>query len=417
MKIIEVRDKKSIKAFHELPYSIYKNDPNWIPHLRQDIENIFNTDKNKVFRGGEATRWILKNKQGTTIGRIAAFIEPKYYAAFKQPTGGLGFFECINDQDAAFLLFDTAKNWLAERGMKAMDGPINFGEKNAFWGLMVQNADYPATYQMNYNPPYYQQFFENYGFKVFYEQFVFWRDFIRDADEVFQRKAEKLWNDPLFKITNARGYTDKQLAEFFLSIYNQAWGKHEGFQPMRFEQAYKIMKAIRPIRDVRISLFAFYNNQPIAFYINIPELNQIFKHVHGNLNLWGKLKFLYYKNFVGSTTAYGIVFGVIPDFQGKGVESAMIKYAGIHLRGKTPYRDTVLTWIGDFNIKMLKVCKNLNASLLRKLRTYRYMMDETIPFERHKFIGGTAEDVENIISSLLPLDENIRRYGSQKLRK
>lgn len=417
MKIIEVNNEQTIKAFHQLPFQLYKDDPNWIPHLKQDIENVFNVEKNKAFRDGQAQRWILVNGEEKTIGRIAAFIEPKYYKAFKQPTGGIGFFECINDKQAAFLLLDTAKNWLLERGMKAMDGPINFGEKNAFWGLMVQNADYPATYQMNYNPPYYQQFFEEYGFQVFYEQFVFWRDFVRDAEEVFQRKAEILWNDPKFKITNAGGYSDKQLAEFFLAIYNKAWGNHEGFSPMKFEQAYKIMKAIRPVRDVRISLFAFYDNEPIAFYINLPELNQIFKHVHGNLNLWGKLKFLIYKNFVGSSTVYGIVFGVIPYFQGKGVEAAMIKYAGIHLRGKTPYRDTVLTWIGDFNIKMLKVCKNLNVSLLRKLRTYRYMIDDSIPFERHKYIGGTADDVKRIMSSLLPLDENMSRFGSRRERK
>ncbi|MBE2246004.1 MAG: hypothetical protein IAE67_02005 [Candidatus Competibacteraceae bacterium] len=418
MKLIEVNNRQTVQQFHQLPFIIYKDDKNWIPHLKQDVEKVFQSESNKAFRDGNAIRWILIDDHNNVLGRIAAFIEPKYYKAFKQPTGGLGFFECVNNQQAAFMLIDAARNWLAEHGMKAMDGPINFGEKNAYWGLLVQDADYPATYQMNYNPPYYRQFFEAYGFHVFYEQYVFWRDIIRDADEVFQRKASVLWDEPLFKVTNVQGFSDKKLAEYFLAVYNQAWGNHEGFSPMRFEQAYKIMKALRPVRDPRISLFAFYDDKPIAFYINIPELNQMFRYVNGNLNLWGKLKFLFFQKIFGSTTMYGIVFGVVPEFQGKGVEAAMIKYGGIHIRSGTHYLDTVITWIGDFNVKMLKLCKNLNASLLRRYYTYRFMIDDDIPFERHKYIGGNAEDVKQILDSLLPLEENMSRFGyRKKLRK
>lgn len=411
MEIIEVTDPQHIKAFHRIPFLVYKDFKNWVPHLKQDVEKVFDPKKNKAFRGGEAKRWILKNDQGEYIGRIAAFVDPKYYKAFKQPTGGLGFFECINDREAAFLLLGTAKKYLLTKGMKAIDGPINFGEKNEYWGLLVQNFDYPSTYQMNFNPPYYQQFFEEFGFKIYYEQYVFWRDLERDAEDVFQRKANILWDDPRFKVTNVNGYSDHQLAEFFLGVYNEAWGKHEGFKTMKYDQALKIMKAIKPVKDVRITLFAFYDNKPIAFYINLPELNQIFKHVNGNLNLWGKLKFLFYKRFKGSTTMYGVVFGVVPEFQGKGVEAAMIKFAGIHIRKKTQYQDTILTWIGDFNVKMLKVCKNLNASLLRKLYTYRLILDDNIPFERAPFISGTKQDVDDIINSLEPLDTNMKKYG------
>jgi hypothetical protein len=411
MQIIEVKEKKEINDFHQVPFLIYKDFKNWIPHLKQDIEKVFDPTKNKAFRGGEAKRWILKDGNGKLIGRIAAFVDPKYYKSFKQPTGGLGFFECINNREAAFLLLGTAKKYLLTKGMKAIDGPINFGEKNEYWGLLVQNFEYPPTYQVNFNPPYYQQFFEEFGFKVYYEQYLFWRDLKRDADEVFQRKANVLWKDPKFKVTNVKGYSDEQLAKYFLAVYNDAWGKHEGFKAMKYEQALKIMKAMKPVKDVRITLFAFYDEKPIAFYINLPELNQIFKHVNGNLNLWGKLKFLFYKKFVGSTTMYGVVFGVVPEYQGQGVEGALLKFGGINIIGHTPYTDTIITWIGDFNVKMLKICKNLNASLLRKLFTYRLILDENIPFERAPFISGSKQDVDEIINGLMPLEENMSRYG------
>ncbi|MEX2595965.1 MAG: hypothetical protein WEC59_03465, partial [Salibacteraceae bacterium] len=129
MRIIEIKDKNHIEAFRKLPFKLYKNDPNWIPHLRQDVEAIFDPKQNKFFRHGEAIRWVLENEHGEVIGRVAAFINEKVANTFKQPTGGMGFFDCINDEKAAFKLLDTCKEWLEERGMKAMDGPINFGEK------------------------------------------------------------------------------------------------------------------------------------------------------------------------------------------------------------------------------------------------------------------------------------------------
>ena len=169
-KVIEVTDKTTQAEFIQLPFSIYKSDPNWIPPLKQDIEKVFDPAKNKFFEDGECTRWILKDERGQTIGRIAAFINRRTAFTEDQPTGGCGFFECIDNQEAANLLFDTGKQWLQERKMEAMDGPINFGERNAWWGLLVDGFT-PATYEMNYNLPYYKALFENYGFKIYFKQY------------------------------------------------------------------------------------------------------------------------------------------------------------------------------------------------------------------------------------------------------
>ncbi|HXP53236.1 MAG TPA: hypothetical protein VN922_25050, partial [Bacteroidia bacterium] len=130
MKLIEVKDKKTIKDFTQIPFSVYKNDPNWIPHITQEIEEVFNREENPYFTHGDCIRWVLYNDKNIAIGRVAAFINNRTANSFEQPTGGMGFFECIDNKEAAFMLFDTCKKWLAEQGMKAMDGPINFGEKD-----------------------------------------------------------------------------------------------------------------------------------------------------------------------------------------------------------------------------------------------------------------------------------------------
>ena len=182
MMLIEVKDKQPAKISLKFPKVLYKNDPNWICPLDMEIENIFNPEKNSCFQHGDARRWVMKDDQGKLTGRIAAFYDKNKAFHNPQPTGGIGFFECINDQNAANLLFDTAKDWLASEGMQAMDGPINFGENFVNWGLLVEGF-MQQGYGMPYNFPYYRTLFENYGFKTYFEQYSFHDKFSRPYPE------------------------------------------------------------------------------------------------------------------------------------------------------------------------------------------------------------------------------------------
>jgi len=382
MSIREVRDAKSDKQFHELPFEIYKNDPNWVPHLKQDLQKVFDEEKNKFFRHGQLIRWILE-KDGKVIGRIAAFIDEKKNKKSGQEIGGIGFFECINDKEAAFLLFDTAKKWLEDQGMEGMDGPVNFGEKDKFWGLIIENFDYPPYYNQNYNPSYYVDFFESYGFQVYYKQYIYYRKVSDDLKQVHKEKSERIRRDPKYTFSTISKKNLEKYAEDFRTIYNRAWVKHEGFAGMEKRQAMTIMKAIKPILDEDLIYFAYYDGRPVGFFIALPEINHIFKHVNGNLNWWGKLKFLYYK-WKGIRTFFGLAFGIDPDFQGKGLEGAIFDECKQIVTGK--YDDLVITWIGEFNPKMIHVIENLGAELLRTMATYRKLFDPNAEFEKAKTI-------------------------------
>lgn len=394
MQIVPVTNEKLENEWYAVERIIYKGDKNWVPYIRQEIEKIFDPNKNKLLRspGGEAIRWVLKDSNGKCIGRIAAFLNPAYSKEFKNVSGvgGVGFFECINDKAAAHLMFDTAKKWLQERGLEAMDGPINLGEKLNFWGCVIENFDAPATFGMTYNPSYYPELFTSYGFDVYYEQHVFWRDLLAPAQEVFVRKAEMLARDPEVFTTNIRGWSDDKFAKNFMEVYNDAWGGHDGFKPLSYEAAMKTYKSLKQVYDPDIVLFVFKKERPIGFYINLPELNEVMKYVNGNLNLWGKLKYVFFRKFRHPQTMYGIIFGVVKDFQGKGVEGTMIKYAETDIATLGRYKYTILNWIGDFNPKMLHVCENLGAHVWRRYATYRYYFDRNRPFERAPIIGGKA---------------------------
>ncbi|MFT5668027.1 MAG: hypothetical protein ACI9DK_002227, partial [Vicingaceae bacterium] len=151
MTILTVNNATTEKEFHQLPFSIYKEDKSWVPHLKQDIEKVFDNKQNKFFRHGEAVRWIAQ-KDGKTIGRIAAFINEKANKKSNTKIGGIGFFECMNDEKAAFQLFEIAKQWIKNRGMDTIEGPINFGEKDKYWGLIIENFEYPPYSTQTYNP-------------------------------------------------------------------------------------------------------------------------------------------------------------------------------------------------------------------------------------------------------------------------
>jgi len=385
MRAVVVSDKSTLNTFHQIPKLIYADDKNYIAHIKQDIDKVFDPAKNKLYKeGGKSQRWIFYNASDKLIGRVAAFVNPKVAYSDAQPTGGMGFFESVDDQKAANFILDTAKEWLMAQGMEAMDGPINFGERNQFWGCLTKNFTAPNSYGMNYNPPYYPALLENYGFQTYFEQYLYKRN-ARDLPQpIFMRRHEQFVANPDIRISNIEGKDLAQVAEDFRKVYNGAWGGNQNFKELTPSAASKIVNSLKPVIDRKIIVFAYFKDEPIAFYVNIPELNEIFCYLDGDLNLWGKMVFLYHKWRKTPRTLVGIVFGVVKEWQRFGAEGAMIKFMSDQIHaGKVKYTKTVLQWIGDFNPKMLKVADNLGGERYRELKTYRYLFDRNKPFERY----------------------------------
>ena len=383
MQLVEVNTKRTIKSFHQLPFKLYKNNKVWVAHLRQDIESVFDKNKNKQLRHGEVIRWILLDKKEVVIGRVSAFVNRKMKSG-KIAVGGMGFFECINDKKAAFILFDACKKWLEERDCEAMDGPINFGEKDKFWGLLVEGFEHQSVYANSYNPAYYQSFFEEYGFLTYYNQHVTVRKVTDPLQEKYKIRAERIAEDKDYTFEHFRKKVKLKYAEDFRIVYNKAWGNSfRNFKAMRQKQAVNIINKMSPIMDEKIIWFAYYKMEPIAFSIFLPELNEIFRHLKGNLNLWGKIKFFFLFKLVPPKNVHGVVFGVAPEFQKKGVEGALIQQISNQFLRSKKYKKIIMTWVGDFNPKMLKLIEGLGATNYQKLKTYRFLFNRNAEFERY----------------------------------
>ncbi|MBS1654188.1 MAG: GNAT family N-acetyltransferase [Bacteroidetes bacterium] len=372
MMPVEVSDTITRKEFIELPRDLYKDDPNWICPLDEDIESVFDPKRNNFFNHGKCTRWIVRNEAGKCIGRIAAFINYQKTGKQSQPAGGVGFFECIHDQVIAYSLFDTAKAWLKDQGMQAMDGPVNFGENDKYWGLLVDGFK-PPSLGMNYNPPYYIDFFESYGFKKLYDQFTNFLDatvpmperFIKIADWVMKKSGYS------FKHFDKKQF-DKFAADF-REIYNEAWKDFEGFTPIEMETIKESFRQMKPIMDEKIIWFAYFNDEPVAFILCLPDVNQLLKYVKGKMNLWGKLKFLWYKNTTTVDRLRIIIMGCKTKYQNHGIESALIRCLQLEVLPRNTIKGVELAWVGDFNEKMMAIHEATGAVKDKVHRTYRYI--------------------------------------------
>lgn len=380
-------DKRLVREFLDLPKSIYKGNPSWVCPFDDSIEAVFDPSRNKLFSDGEAIRWVACDENGRTVGRIAAFYDREHAYSYEQPTGGCGFFEAIDDQQLADMMFDAAREWLAQRGMEAMDGPVNFGSRDAWWGLLVEGYEFQPLYENPYNPPYYKALFENYGFQNYFNQNTYiWKCYDDSINDVVYDRVKRLMSTPGYRFEPLGKGDLKAAAENIRLIYNKAWALFTGVKPMSEQQAQDMMKMLRPIVDRDLIYFAYFNDEPIAFFVMVPDLNRIIGKFRGKLNLINKLRLMWdLKVRRRSDRIFAIIFGVTPEFQGKGVESGMMKYMleNYVRTDRNHYRTIEFAWIGDFNPVMNRMVERYICARRHKVHTtYRYLFDRTKEFKR-----------------------------------
>ncbi len=144
---------------------------------------------------------------------------------------------------------------------------------------------------------------------------------------------------------------------------------------------------MKPVMDEDLIWFVYHNDQPIAFWVNLPELNQIFKYLNGRFGVFEKLKYLWLKKKGVCNKFTGIVFGVIPEYQGKGIDYYMIVEGAKVIQKKKQYNELELQWQGDFNPRILNISRHIGAKQSRLLTTYRYLFDRGKEFKRHPFLN------------------------------
>ena len=395
----EVVTSNDAKVWLHLDREIYRDAPNWVCPLDSDIEKVFDPKHNHLFGNGEAIRWIALNNKGEAVGRIAAFYNCEQ-AKISDNMGCCGFFESIDNQDVANLLFDAAREWLSERGLEGMDGPVNFGSRDSWWGLLVEGYEYQPLYGNNYHLPYYKVLFENYGFQNYFNQNSYvWRAEGGVLSEIALEKAHRLLANPDYTIEDMSKTNLSVAAEQLRTIYNKAWALFTGVKRMTSEEAQKLMRTLKPIIDRNIIYFAYHKGEPVGFFVMVPDLNRIIGKFDGRFGIIEKLRLVWdLKVRKVCDRAFGIIFGITPEFQGKGIESAIMTHIlETYIEtGCSPYKSFEFAWIGDFNPVMNRMIERYVCATKHKMHTtYRYLFDRTREFHRCPRLGLRRPTVEN----------------------
>ncbi|MFH1118463.1 MAG: GNAT family N-acetyltransferase [Bacteroidota bacterium] len=392
MFVKEVNDKLQVKQFLDFARKIYAGDPYWVCPLDNMVEAVFDPARNVFFTHGEAIRWVLYNDAGVPVGRVAAFINRNKAFNFDQPTGGMGFFECINDRDAAYFLFDTCKAWLSERKMDAMDGPVNFGENENFWGLLVEGYMHPS-FGMNYHHRYYVDFFESYGFKPYFEQVTNHLDLTRPFPERFWKIADWVRQRPGYVFRHFTWKESQRFISDFKTIYDDAWQFHENFTPIETKVLRKSLEEIKPILVEEFIWFAYHEEEPVAFLVMVPDANEMLMHFNGKIGLLGKLKFWYLSKRKIFTRSRITVMGIKPKYQKSGIESAIFWHLDKVMKKHPEYKEIELSWVGDFNPKMRQLHESVGGYFAKRHITYRCLFSHTGELQRATTIAVDTKDI------------------------
>ncbi len=369
--------------FHRVLDTVYRGNPQYVHPLRSDIEGILSA-KNGAFTGDNLRLWVVLENGQRPVGRIAAFIDTSREEEWTIPTGGLGFFESINDDAVAELLFNAAEGWLTERGMHAVDGPINFGERDKFWGLLVRGW-YRPVYQETYNPPYYQRLFEERGY-VAHEQCLTMRG------TVLGFPAERLAGLAA-RVRERYGLSTKQItkgnlrenAEDFATVYNAAFNHWPYFKPLTGQDIYPVFQQMKPILDPHLTCLAYdRDGKAMGLAGLIPDINCFLGGLGGRLDFLHLPRFLYRLKFQKQPrNCKGIAFGIAKDFQRQGVYPLMVDamYQSGQQHNARTYQYVDMATIRGHNKLMVDTCRQMNTDVHRVHIAYRKALVPTATWE------------------------------------
>lgn len=366
IEVKKVESKKELQSFIKFPWSIYKNDPYWVPHLLTERKKILNKEKNPFFEHADA-EYFLAYKDGKLSGRIAAIKNELHNKYHNDNAGFFGFFECINDQNVADALFNSVKDWLKSKGMDEMLGPANFSS-NDEWGMLIEGFEDSPRILMTYNPKYYLDLCDNYGFQkakdLFAYKLVSEKVFSSDKLARVQQLAKDRYK---LKIRALDMKNFKKELENVKYIYNKAWAPNWGFIPMTDSEIDAMAKELKPLVEPSLVLFGEIEGQLIGFALVMPDYNEILKTMNGRLLPFNFVKiFTQRKNIKWARI---ITLGIIPEHQKKGLD-AVFYWEIVNRAKKLGILLGEASWVLEDNEMMNRGAHVMNGEVYKKYRIY-----------------------------------------------
>lgn len=354
------------KEFIKFPYSHYKDDTYWVPPLLIEQKKLLNTKKNPFFKNAEIDLFIA-HQNGEIAGRIAAIVDHRYNEFHGTKTGFFGFFECIDQQSTSNLLFRVAEDWLKSRDMDTVLGPANPGMMDEI-GILVDGFDKYPSILMPYHKRYYDALIKGSGYQK--EMDLLTYDVTQDsvdrgrANRAFEIVKKRLPGISIRKI-NLKKIKDE--VKMIREIFNAAWKNNWGFIPLSAEEFDALASDLKMIVDDDFAHIAEIDGKPVGFSVALPDYNQILRNMNGRLFPLGILKILWKRKKIDKVRT--ALMGVLPEFQGKGIDALLHREAIENGLIKGVYSSEV-GWILENNVQMIRVAEKLGGVNNKTYRMY-----------------------------------------------
>ncbi len=372
LAVKKVEGRRMMKQFIMLPWSarIYEKDRSWVPPLICDQKKLFDRKRSYFFEIGEA-EFFLACRDGVPVGRITAHVNHLYEEKYDRETGFFGFYESINDTEVAHALFETAAEWLRNKGKKIMNGPQNFSVYDSV-GFVVEGYDVMPSVGLFNFAPYYHALAESWGFEKCVDWFCFLVRKIDDYRPYLKNIREQILQglDVEFK-TLARGELKKRARDIH-EIFNVAWEGNWGHLPLTEKQFKMFYDELKLVYVPELAIFAEKNGRTIGFILSLPDINPALRLLNGRLYPWRVLRF--FINAKKTTRVRTIVMGVLPEFRGKKIDDVFYLRTiedGIRLG----FTESDCSLIVETNQKMIGALKPLKAERRKTYRIYEKRID------------------------------------------
>lgn len=365
-----VESKSDLMKFIKLQWKILGNDTNWVPPLIMDRKKLLDRKNNPFYQHAEA-EFFIAEKDGEPVGRIAAITNELHIKYHNDNAGFFGFFDSINDQSVANALFNSAKDWLKQKGVSIMRGPAN-PSSNDEYGMLYEGFEDQPRLLMPYNPQYYNTLCEDYGFVKAKDLFAYKLESKQVlASEKVKRVAEIAQKRAGLKISSLNLKDFKNELNKVKKVYNKAWAPNWGFVPLTDPEIDWMAKDLKPLAEPSLVLFGEIKGEIIGFALTMLDYNFIFKNMNGKLFPFGFIKLFTQKKRI--PWARIITLGIVPEYQKKGLD-AVFYWEILQRANKLGIHLGEASWILEDNDMMNRGAEALNASVYKKYRIWDYKL-------------------------------------------
>ena len=366
VEVVEVDSSSQLLKFIEYPNHLYKDDPNYIAPLTMERKEFFDKEKNPFYRFAK-TKLFLAMDGKKVVGRIATCVNYQHNEYHEENIGSFGFFDCPDDYEIASTLLKVAMITLKKEGVEKMRGPLNFST-NHECGFLVDGFDSPPVVMMTYNQPYLPKLAEKFGLKKIMDLLALKMTKENPMPPRILAIAEKLQarSNITVRPLNMKKFDDE--IKVAMEVYNKAWEKNWGFVPMDEDEFMFTAENLKQVVDPDLVFFAEQDGKPVGFALSLPDINAGLKYLKGSLFPFGILKLLWHTKIRNKIDCLRLVtFGIIPDFQKRGVDSLMFWHCYTKGLGKG-YQWSELSWILETNEMMLKSAEHMGAKVYKRYR-------------------------------------------------